>query len=158
MPAAFTFAWMESSYSGVLELPRVCGRSGDLMRSAQGAYEEIFSFLSTLDSERPFKLWRVWNYIPDIHGEEKRTRADTGSSISGACVHSPNTGPARSSMGHSLRELTREIPASCGGWHDRTVARRWLDRGFSGKPFIIRPDRKPAPDQRLPLPDRLRAK
>ncbi len=98
---------------GVLELPRVCGRSGDLMRSAQGAYEEIFSFLSTLDSERPFKLWRVWNYIPDIHGEENELERYRQFNIGRLRAFTEHWA-ARSSMGHSLRELTREIPASCG--------------------------------------------
>ena len=55
---------------GVLELPRVSDEAGELTRSAQDAYDEIFTFLQTLDSRQRFKLWRVWNYMPDIHGEE----------------------------------------------------------------------------------------
>jgi chorismate lyase/3-hydroxybenzoate synthase len=98
---------------GVLELPRVRGRSGDLMRSAQGAYEEIFSFLSTLDSQRPFKLWRVWNYIPDIHGEDNDLERYRQFNIGRLRAFTEHWA-ARSSICHSLCEPTREIPASCG--------------------------------------------
>jgi len=98
---------------GVLELPRACGRPGELMPSAQGAYEEIFSFLGALDSGRPYKLWRVWNYIPDIHGEEndlERYRQFNTGRLHAFTAH----WAARTSVERSPRQSSREIPASCG--------------------------------------------
>jgi enamine deaminase RidA (YjgF/YER057c/UK114 family) len=83
------------------------------MPSAQGAYEEIFSFLGALDSERPYKLWRVWNYIPDIHGEEnelERYRQFNKGRLRAFTAH----WAARSSIEPSPWQVSREIPASCG--------------------------------------------
>lgn len=98
---------------GVMEVPRVRGRSGDLKGNAQGAYQEIFAFLEALDAERPFNIWRAWNYVSDIHADEndlERYRQFNTGRLNAFMEH----WAARSSMENASYAPTREIPASCG--------------------------------------------
>src|SRR5690606_321587 len=56
---------------GVIEIdeaPFAQGANASALRAATDAvYREIFA---TLDANNYPHLWRIWNYIPDIHGDE----------------------------------------------------------------------------------------
>jgi chorismate lyase / 3-hydroxybenzoate synthase len=101
---------------GVLELPRVrggCGVPVDLRRGAQGVYEEIFSFLDASDPDRPFKLWRAWNYVSDIHAEENELERYRQFNIGRLRAFTEHWS-TRAGKAPSSDDSTREIPASCG--------------------------------------------
>lgn len=98
---------------GALSTVPPVGQGDALRESSRSLYEQIFGFLARLDPPARHRLWRIWNYMSDINGNEgaleryrhfNHGRAQAFAELWAACA----ADPADPGAAH------RAIPAACG--------------------------------------------
>lgn len=122
---------------GLLEMQDLTEAGGGLRTCAETAYAEIFRLLGSIDAPREPRLWRVWNYMADIHGSEegleRYRQFNAGRSDAFRAHWAARTGGA---AGGGI--AGGDIPAACGIGTIGAGARPGLSVGFlaSALPFV----------------------